>query len=326
MSEATEFQPRIDLPLIAQKVNQLQEEIDKVLIGQKQMTKLIISALIAQGHVLIEGVPGTAKTLMVKLLAKTSQTDFSRIQFTPDLMPSDVIGTTVFNPKTTTFTFKNGPVFANLVLIDEINRAPAKTQSALFEVMEEKQITVDGTTHKLEPPFIVIGTQNPIEHEGTYQLPEAQMDRFLFKIDVTHPSQEEEVAILERFNNQNLQQCIESVKTVINKQELTQLQEAATNVRVEKKILSYIAAIIHETRKDPAVYISASTRGSLAVLNGAKAWAAINGKDFVTPDDIKTIVPHALSHRIVLTAEKEMEGMKVSALLTRILNKIEVPR
>lgn len=326
MTAEKQFESRIDLSELQLKVKQIKNEIGKIIIGQHNVVDLMITALICQGHIMIEGVPGIAKTLAAKLLAKCISANFSRIQFTPDLMPSDVLGTSVFNLKTSEFVFNQGPVFANLVLIDEINRAPAKTQSALFEVMEEKQITIDGKTYKMDLPFIVMATQNPIEHEGTYKLPEAQLDRFLFKIEAGYPSFEEELKILERFNEQSLDAEIENVKPVISKKELLAFQKLIRQLHVEQKLLEYIAQIIKETRLHDGLYLGGSPRSALAILNGAKGWAAIHGRDFITPDDIKYIVKPVLIHRLLLTAEKEMEGEKIVDIIDQILDKVEVPR
>ena len=326
MTAEKQFESRIDLSELQLKVKQIKNEIGKIIIGQHNVVDLMITALICQGHIMIEGVPGIAKTLAAKLLARCISANFSRIQFTPDLMPSDVLGTSVFNLKTSEFVFNQGPVFANLVLIDEINRAPAKTQSALFEVMEEKQITIDGKTYKMDLPFIVIATQNPIEHEGTYKLPEAQLDRFLFKIEAGYPSFEEELKILERFNEQSLDAEIENVKPVISKKELLAFQKLIRQLHVEQKLLEYIAQIIKETRLHDGLYLGGSPRSALAILNGAKGWAAIHGRDFITPDDIKYIVKPVLIHRLLLTAEKEMEGEKIVDIIDQILDKVEVPR
>ncbi len=326
MSEEQKFEPRIEIQKVQQKISEIKKEMATVLIGQENMIDLMITALMSKGHIIIEGVPGIAKTLAAKLLAGCTSTEFSRIQFTPDLMPSDVLGTTVFNLKNSEFVFNKGPIFANLILIDEINRAPAKTQSALFEVMEEKQVTIDGKTYAMDLPFIVMATQNPIEHEGTYKLPEAQLDRFLFKIVAGYPTAEEEVAILERFNQSTLEFALEKIKPVLSSKELIELQDIAAKVHAEQKLLQYIASIIEETRQHNAFYLGGSPRAALAILSGSKAWAAIQGRDFITPDDIKYITYPALTHRLLLTAEKEMEGVKVEQILERILEKIEVPR
>jgi MoxR-like ATPase len=275
---------------------------------------------------LIEGVPGVAKTLTAKLLAKTIDIGFSRIQFTPDLMPSDVLGTSVFNPQNGSFQYKKGPIFSNIVLIDEINRSPAKTQAALFEVMEERQVTFDGITYRLPQPFLVLATQNPIEHEGTYRLPEAQLDRFIFKINVKYPSLEEEVKILQFAHEGRTTRYEEIVQKVITGEDIENCRRQISNLHVEQKVMEYIAQIVQETRTNKALYLGASPRASVAVLKGARAYAAMQNRDFITPDDVITIVPHVLRHRILLTPEKEMEGVSPDEIIDNILKKIEVPR
>jgi MoxR-like ATPase len=274
----------------------------------------------------VEGVPGVAKTLTARLFAKTLDTGFSRIQFTPDLMPADITGTSVFNTKTTDFEFKKGPIFSNLILIDEINRSPAKTQSALFEVMQEKQITVDGNTYKMEAPFLVVATQNPIEHEGTYRLPEAQMDRFLFKIDVGYPSVEEEVLILEGSYKRKLASEIEQLNAVVSAEELNAQRKVISEIHVEKELMEYIAKIVHQTRNSSSIYIGASPRASVFILKAAQAWAAMRGRDFITPEDVKQVIVPTLRHRITLTPEKEMEGIIPDQIIKQLADKVEVPR
>ncbi|WP_421774070.1 AAA family ATPase [Gracilimonas sp.] len=324
--ENAPFESRTDLSGVEKLVKSIREEIGKIIVGQQRMVDLLIAALLADGHVLIEGVPGVAKTLTTKLLAQTISADFSRIQFTPDLMPADVIGTSVFNPKTTDFEFKEGPVFSNLVLIDEINRSPAKTQAALFEVMEERQITVDGKTYFMEPPFMVIATQNPIEHEGTYRLPEAQLDRFLFRIDVPYPSLEEEVQILSGSYSRKNKLDVSSLDKVISAEEIAKQRNVAASVHVEPELMNYIAQIIQNTRNSSSLSIGASPRASVFVMKAAQAWAAMNGRDFITPEDVKEVINPVLRHRITLTPEKEMEGMKPDQVIQIILEKVEVPR
>lgn len=317
---------RINLQELNAAVQKIKNEIGKVIVGQQEMIELLITAILAQGHVLIEGVPGVAKTLTAKLLSKCIDVPFSRIQFTPDLMPGDVLGTTIFNPKEAVFTFKKGPIFSNIVLIDEINRSPAKTQAALFEVMEERQVTYDGYTHVMPEPFIVLATQNPIEQEGTYRLPEAQLDRFLFKISVTYPTPEEEVLILQNAH-QGLTSHIENVVTaVLSAQDVIQYSELVKEVHIEDKVLKFIAAIVSATRTSSALYLGASPRASVAILNSSKALAAVRGKDFVTPDDVIQIVPAVLAHRIILTPEKEMESATPLSVINDLLHNIEVPR
>ncbi len=320
------FEQRTDVSELSQAVMALQTEIKKVIVGQDEMVRLIMAAILADGHVLIEGVPGVAKTLTARLVAKSLQTGFSRIQFTPDLMPSDVLGTNIFNPGNSSFEFKRGPIFSNLVLIDEINRAPAKTQSALFEVMEERQVTSDGITHKMASPFMVIATQNPIEQEGTYRLPEAQLDRFLFKIVVPYPNEEEEVNILQRFNNLTTSNLLETVTAVASGSDITKYRQTIKSVLIEDKLLQFVARIIVSTRTDRSVYLGASPRASLAVMNAAKAFAVMSGRDFVIPDDIVQACAPVLRHRIILTPEREMEGTKEDEVIQKIINGIEIPR
>jgi MoxR-like ATPase len=324
--EQTTNPARTDLSNLQGTVQRVREEISKVIVGQTQMIDLLLAAILADGHVLIEGVPGVAKTLTAKLLAKTIDIGFSRIQFTPDLMPSDVLGTSVFNPQNGSFQYKKGPIFSNIVLIDEINRSPAKTQAALFEVMEERQVTFDGITYRLPQPFLVLATQNPIEHEGTYRLPEAQLDRFIFKINVKYPSLEEEVKILQFAHEGRTTRYEEIVQKVITGEDIENCRRQISNLHVEQKVMEYIAQIVQETRTNKALYLGASPRASVAVLKGARAYAAMQNRDFITPDDVITIVPHVLRHRILLTPEKEMEGVSPDEIIDNILKKIEVPR
>jgi MoxR-like ATPase len=320
------FQQRIDLSGLNKAVLEIRNEIGSVIIGQHKMVDLLMIGLLCDGHILIEGVPGVAKTLTAKLIAKIIDVDFSRLQFTPDLMPSDVVGTSVFNPKEGDFRFKSGPIFSNIVLIDEINRAPAKTQAALFEVMEERQVTVDGYTHIMGIPFIVLATQNPIEQEGTYRLPEAQLDRFLFKIDVKYPTLAEEITILTNQQGKTQGQMLEDVRKILSPVDIQHYRSQIQSVIIEPKLIEFIARIVNETRNNPALYLGASPRASLAILKSAKANAAIKGRDFVTPEDIVEMAPHVLRHRIILTAEKEMEGITADDLIDNILKSIEVPR
>lgn len=324
MSELN-FESRVDFALLNQSVKEIKEEMGKVIVGQHQLIEQMLVAILANGHILIEGVPGVAKTLSAKLLAKTMNVGFSRIQFTPDLMPSDVLGTSVFLPGSSKFEFKKGPVFSNIVLIDEINRSPAKTQAALFEVMEERQITNDGTTYKLDYPFLVIATQNPIEQEGTYRLPEAQLDRFLFKIMVEYPNIVDEIIILERQNKGELT-VNETIKPILNAEQLGQLKEAVEKVIIERQLLEYIAQIVSSTRQSPWITLGASPRASLAILNASKALAAIRGRDFVIPEDIKEMALPVLRHRILLTPEKEMAGTSTDTIIWQLIDKTEVPR
>jgi len=320
------FDVRTDLSTLQQSVHTLKTEIGKVIVGQEQMVELLLAAVLADGHVLIEGVPGVAKTLTAKLLSKCISVGFSRIQFTPDLMPSDVIGTSIFNPKDSTFQFNKGPIFSNIVLIDEINRAPAKTQAALFEVMEERQITVDGHSYQLSTPFMVVATQNPIEQEGTYHLPEAQLDRFLFKINVSYPTAEQEFRVVLQHHQQNLGEMMNQVSAALSAAQVQELRKQVRTIHVEEKLISYITTIVANTRNHKSIYLGASPRASIGILNGAKALASMRGRDFVTPDDIIYVIPAVLRHRIVLTPDKEMEGASTDDVIQQIITSIEVPR
>ncbi len=320
------FEQRTDLSALSEAVVAIRNQIKKIIVGQDEMVKLIITALLADGHVLLEGVPGVAKTLTAKLTARSLDVGFSRIQFTPDLMPSDVIGTPVFNPKEAVFDFKRGPLFSNVVLIDEINRAPAKTQSALFEAMEERQITVDGKTYLLQAPFMVIATQNPIEQEGTYRLPEAQLDRFLFKIVVPYPSEEEEMQILTQFHAMGNIDVVSSIRPALKAEQIAKVRQQVKSIMIEEKLLQFIASLIHQTRNHKSIYLGGSPRASLAVMNASKAMAAINGRDFVTPDDIIAVVSPVLRHRLILSPDKEMEGVTEDAVIKQILQTMDIPR
>jgi MoxR-like ATPase len=320
------FEQRTDLSKLSTAVEQIKATLAKIIIGQHESIDLLIAGILADGHILIEGVPGVAKTLTAKLIAKSIDAKYSRIQFTPDLMPSDILGTSVFNPKTADFEFKHGPIFGNIILIDEINRAPAKTQSALFEVMEERQLTIDGQTYKMEEPFTVLATQNPVEHEGTYRLPEAQLDRFIFKIEIKYPSLDEEIAILTQQHNQKTNDQLKYIEPVLSAQDVVALRQVVLGLHVEEKILIYAARIIHESRNSKSLYLGGSPRASLAIINAAKALAAIKGRDFVTPDDITYVAAPVLRHRIMLTPDKEMEGVTPDDVVAQIIQKIEVPR
>lgn len=318
---------RLDLSQFAHSVELIRTELKKKIVGQNQLIDQLLVALFANGHVLIEGVPGVAKTLSAKLLAKTLSVEFSRIQFTPDLMPSDVIGTSVFNPKTTEFDFKKGPIFSNIVLIDEINRAPAKTQSALFEVMEEHQITNNGMTYHFTEPFMVLATQNPIEQEGTYRLPEAQLDRFLMKILVDYPNFEEETTILTRHHiSPDLALNLNEVAPILDAQQIILFKNLIQHIIVEPNVIAYISKIVHATRSHRSLYLGASPRASIALLSCSKAFAGLQGRDFVTPEDIQAMALPVLRHRIMLTPEKEMEGITTDQVIDSILQSIEVPR
>jgi MoxR-like ATPase len=325
MDQSSDFL-RTDLSKLQQSVNAIRVEIAKVIVGQTEMIELLLAAMLANGHVLIEGVPGVAKTLTAKLLAKAVDVGFSRIQFTPDLMPSDILGTSVFLPQNGSFQYKKGPIFSNIVLIDEINRSPAKTQAALFEVMEEKQVTFDGVTYLMPNPFMVLATQNPIEMEGVYRLPEAQLDRFIFKIAIKYPSLEEEIKILQFAHEGRTTHFSDVVKPVLTASDIETCRKLIQSLYVEPKVMEFIARIIHETRNHPALYLGASPRASVAILSGSKAMAAMQGRDFVTPDDVIWIAPHVMRHRIILTPEKEMEGSTADEVIGQIIKKIEVPR
>ncbi|MBS1645726.1 MAG: MoxR family ATPase [Bacteroidetes bacterium] len=320
------FENRINLSRISQTAQSIKQEIGKYVIGQQQSIDLLLTALLADGHVLIEGFPGVAKTLMAKLLAKTIQAQFKRIQFTPDLMPSDIIGTMIYNNKTTDFELKKGPIFSNIILADEINRAPAKTQSSLFEAMEERQVTIDGTTYPLQSPFIVLATQNPIEQEGTYRLPEAQLDRFLFKIEVLYPSLQEEKEILKTFHQNKNTVDINAVHSFLNAETIEELRQVVKQVRIEENILHYIAQLVYETRNHNAVLLGASPRASIAIMSATKAYATLQNRDFVLPEDVRFIAPHVLKHRLTLTPEKEMEGVSIQEVVMQLIEKIEIPR
>jgi len=320
------FEQRTDLGKLNEAVEKIKAAVANIIVGQHESVELLIAGILADGHILIEGVPGVAKTLTAKLIARSINADYSRIQFTPDLMPSDILGTPVFNPKTTDFEFRQGPIFGNIILIDEINRAPAKTQSALFEVMEERQVTIDGKTYKMQEPFTVIATQNPVEHEGTYRLPEAQLDRFIFKIEIKYPSLDEEIAIIMQQHQQKTADQLQNISPVLSGQEVIALREQVLGLHVEEKLLIYVAKIIHESRNNKSLFLGGSPRASLAIVNAAKALAAIRGRDFVTPDDIVYVTPAVLRHRIMLTPDREMEGSTPDDVIAQIIQKIEIPR
>jgi MoxR-like ATPase len=315
-----------ELLWVAQKVNEVRNELAKYIIGQVEMVDLLMTGIFANGHILLEGVPGVAKTLSAKVLSKSLNVDFARIQFTPDMMPSDVIGTSVFNAKETTFTFKKGPIFSNIVLIDEINRAPAKTQAALFEVMEERQITYDGECYPMSFPFLIIATQNPIDQEGTYNLPEAQLDRFLFKVKLDYPNLQEEEEILQRYKNNIKTPTLDDIVAVFSAKDIEKIQAEVEKVIVEDNLIKYIAAITHKTRNHGKIYLGGSPRASLSIIRSAKAIAAIRGRDFVTPEDIQFVAVHVMNHRLILTPEAEMEGARIEDVVEEIIKTIEVPR
>ena len=326
MENPEEFQSRVKIEQFKQKTQQIRDLAASYIVGKQKEFDLLTVGLLAGGHVLIEGVPGVAKTLSAKLLAKMINTGFSRIQFTPDLMPADVLGTAVFNLKNNDFEFKAGPIFSNLILIDEINRAPAKTQSALFEVMEERQVTIDKQTHPMPPLYMVVATQNPLEHEGTYRLPEAQLDRFIFKINVGYPSSEEEVEILKKHHqNQNFTK-LETVQPVVSENEIIDLRTHLDQVHVDENILSYITKIVGETRQNAMIYVGASPRASIDLLRGSKALALLKGRDFVTPEDVQYLAAPVIIHRVILSPEAELEGLTPEEVVNQMIKKIEVPR
>ncbi|MGI9526285.1 MAG: AAA family ATPase [Weeksellaceae bacterium] len=320
------FESRLNLTPLHESIEKIKKEIAKVIVGQESMIEHLLVALLSNGHVLIEGVPGVAKTITAKILARTIAVDFSRIQFTPDLMPSDILGSAIFNVKESEFEFKKGPIFSNFILIDEINRSPAKTQAALFEVMEERQITMDGTLYKMEEPFLVIATQNPIEQEGTYRLPEAQLDRFLFKVNVDYPTLDQEIQIIQNQHALRVEDKIEQVHAVMTAEELKTYQDLIKNVIVEDHLIQYIAKIVVNTRENQFLYLGASPRASLALLTASKGFAAIAGRDFVTPEDIKKSAVAILRHRIIVSPEREMEGLGAEEIIHQILESIEIPR
>ncbi|MFP9113788.1 AAA family ATPase [Flavobacterium sp. RHBU_3] len=325
-SESISFYNRIDLNALRSGIDAIKHEISSVIVGQHKVVDQILVAILSNGHVLIEGVPGVAKTITAKLLSKALSLDFSRIQFTPDLMPSDILGTSVFDLSKSEFNFKKGPVFSNFVLIDEINRAPAKTQAALFEVMEERQITVEGETYAMQPPFLVIATQNPVEQEGTYRLPEAQLDRFLFKVSIGYPNLSEEIVILQRENALKGKDKLQDVRKVLTQQDILNYQEVVKQITVEPQLLEYIAKIVANTRENAFLYLGASPRASIAILNASKGYAALRGRDFVTPEDVKDAAIPVLRHRVVVAPEREMEGLTGEQIIKQIVDTVEIPR
>lgn len=318
--------PRTDLSLFSEKIQMLRYQIAQIIVGQKEAVELILTAILADGHVLIEGVPGVAKTLLAKLIARLIDARFSRVQFTPDLMPSDVLGTTVFNMQSQQFSFHPGPVFGDIVLVDEINRAPAKTQAALFEVMEERQATVDGERHPMGPLYTILATQNPVEQEGTYKLPEAQLDRFMMKITMGYPTVDEEVEILNRHLDQTPAVQVESLTPFITQDELLELRQMLSQVYIEPSLLRYMAQLIEQTRQSKTIFLGASPRASVAIMQASRAYALLQGRDFVTPDDIKQVAPSVLAHRIILTAEAEMEELTPQRVVLALIEKVEVPK
>ncbi|MDH5379894.1 MAG: MoxR family ATPase [Cyclobacteriaceae bacterium] len=326
MEDNETYQNRIDLSPLKEGIETIKREVGKIIIGQEKMVDLIIAAILTDGHILIEGVPGVAKTLTSRIIARLIKADFSRIQFTPDLMPSDILGTSVYNMKNSEFEFKKGPLFSNIILIDEINRAPAKTQAALFEVMEERQITIEGHTYPMSAPYMVLATQNPIDQEGTYRLPEAQLDRFMFKVSVKYPGLEDEINILKLHHEGTIAATFDALDSVMVKEKINEYRNLVSQILVEEPLLRYIATLVSETRTDESLYLGGSPRASLAILKGSKALAAMRGRDFVTPDDIQAIIYPALRHRIILTPEREMEGISPDEIIRQIIKRTEVPR
>lgn len=324
--EFTNDTPRTDLTAFAEKIKLLKSQISQTIVGQEKAVVFLLTAILADGHILIEGVPGIAKTLLAKLTARLIDAKFSRIQFTPDLMPSDVLGTSVFNMETHTFDFHSGPVFGNLILADEINRAPAKTQAALFEAMEERQVSIDGKTYRMEPVYSILATQNPVEQEGTYKLPEAQLDRFLMKINLGYPTLEEEITILEKHHTQPSLVKLKEVSPVLTQTELLSMRALISKVYVDAALFRYIALLIQQTRTSKTVWLGASPRASVSLLQASKAFALLQGRDFVVPDDIREIAVPALRHRLILTAETEMEGYTTEKVIQRLIEKVEVPK
>ncbi|TAH26023.1 MAG: MoxR family ATPase [Cytophagales bacterium] len=315
-----------DIQYISTIYERTRTEIQKIIIGNDNQIMLILAALFSGGHILLEGVPGVAKTLMAKLIAQCMNIEFKRIQFTPDLLPSDLLGVNLFNMQKTEFVFKKGPIFSNLILIDEINRSPAKTQAALFEAMEEKQITIDGETYLLAKPFFVIATQNPIEQEGTYKLPEAQLDRFLLKLNIPYPNLTDEIAILHRFKEDFTQKTTHSTQAILTALDIEKCIAIVEKVHIKDELINYIATIVNQTRNNADLFLGASPRASLAILKTSKALAALQKRDYVTPDDIQTVCYPVLCHRIILSPEKEMEGVSMENIILEMIKNVEVPR
>lgn len=318
---------KIDIKALAKKIKEIKKNMSKVIVGQEEVIDAMITALIADGHVLLEGVPGIAKTLMVRALSKAVSADFKRIQFTPDLMPSDVTGVMAYKPETGEFYFKQGPVFTNLLLADEINRAPPKSQASMLESMQEKQVTIEKKTYNLPEPFIVYATQNPIETEGTYPLPEAQIDRFAFKVLVTYPDEDEEVEIVERFTGeQDSYDKLEDIKPILTANEVIELQKLIRkDVTISDELAKYIVRIVNLTRESEEVYMGASPRASLWMTIAAKASAAMEGRTYVNPIDIQKIAKNVLRHRVLIKPEYEFDGTTSEIIIDRILKHTPAP-
>ena len=314
--------------LVREKSKSIIEEVSKIIVGQYQFIEYLVVALLSEGHVLIEGVPGLGKTLTARALSSAIQSDFKRIQFTPDLMPADVTGTKVYDTTAGSFYFKKGPLFSNIVLADEINRTPPKTQSALLEAMQEKSITIDGETHILEEPFMVLATQNPVEYEGTYPLPEAQLDRFMMKLLVNYIPQKFENELLSNFNSGYMKDSgnEKKINSVITHDDIKACREIIQGVRCDESIINYISSISRATRNSPAIILGASPRASIAVLKTSKTLAAMQGRDFVTPEDVVDMVYPVMRHRIILKPEAGIEGIGNDEILKNIIEKVEVPR
>lgn len=305
-----------------EKIERVIENINKVIIGKEEVASLSLVALLADGHVLLEDVPGVGKTMLVRTLAKSVNSEFTRIQFTPDLLPSDVTGVSIYNPKELKFEFRSGPIFGNIILADEINRTSPKTQSALLEAMEEKSVTVDGTTKQLQKPFFVMATQNPIEYEGTYPLPEAQLDRFLLKLKMGYPTFGEELEMLHRTSSTH---PIEAIEAVMTQAEVLQAQEEVKQVYIDHSVKQYIINLVTRTRENSSIYLGVSPRGSIALMKAAMAYAYISDRDYVIPDDVKYLAPFVLSHRIILTSEARYEGISSEDAIASIIKSTHVP-
>ena len=317
---------RLDLTEFSARVGQLRNHISTIIVGQERNVDLLLTCILADGHVLLEGVPGVAKTLLARTVSRLIGAQFRRIQFTPDLMPSDVIGTNVFNVKSGEFNFHEGPVFSDIVLVDEVNRSPAKTQAALFEVMEERQVTVDGVTRPMGTLYTILATQNPVEQEGTYQLPEAQLDRFMMKITMGYPNADEEVEILKRHQNNSRLTKLENLEPVLSKEDLLAMRDKLQQIIVDDSLLRYIAQIVEATRNSRAIQLGASPRAAVATLQASKAFAMLAGRDFIVPDDVKAVALPVLQHRVLLTADAEMQGYTPQRVITGLIEKVEVPK